>query len=700
MADDARLQTIAELAQQVNKKYGEDTMIIGSAARKDVPRLSTGILAYDLAFGGGWPKNQWSEVIATPTFGKGLALDTPVPGPYGWQIMGVLCPGDTIFGADGQPVTVSFVSEIHHRPCYKVTFGDGTSLVTDDQHRWSMHHTPVVSRYASDRIVSTQEMADAGVERPRLGGGYQWCAPVCSPVQYPTHPVEIDPYALGVWLADGTTLAAAITNSDPEVITRLGRVYDLRRQQCLKNDRAPVWSVWLKDGSRTIAFDLKALGVWGNKRIPISYLQSSVEQRWALLQGMLDGDGYCHTSGSIEWCSVKKDLAQDFVSLVQSLGMRCTIAESDAKLYGRTISKRYRVTFYANHQPFSVRRNMDRWHPANRRSHRSSVISIESVPSVPTVCIQVDAEDELFLAGDYIVTHNTALMYKTIAHNQAVDSDFICLFVAAESYVKTYAESIGVDTDRLWVLESNEMEPCFELVLKAVENRAVDMVVLDSLPAFVTISEIDKDLLEASQPGNTAKIISTFMKKCRRAQRRSLVKDERGCTLIALNSWRDAIGVKYGDPRTTPGGKAKDQEFFLRVELTRDEWIVEGSKIDDRVGQVIKARTIKNKTAPPQQIGQVDFYFTDTKNGAFHLGEFDTVKDIVNVSIALGVIKRAGGTYTFMDEKWRGKDCAKVLIPAAVREDLDLRAALTKACHEAYAKGGLPPEEDESDEPD
>lgn len=297
----------------------------------------------------------------------------------------------------------------------------------------------------------------------------------------------------------------------------------------------------------------------------------------------------------------------------------------------------------------------------------------------------------------------TALMYKTIAHNQAIDPEFTCLFVAAESYVKSYAEAIGVDTDRLWVMESNEMEPCFELVLKAVANRAVDMVVLDSIPAFVTISEIDKDMLEATQPGNTAKIISTFLKKCRRAQRRSLVNEERGCTLIALNSWRDAIGVKYGDPRTTPGGKAKDQEFFLRVELTRDEWITEGSTNDDRVGQTIKARVVKNKLSSPQQSGQVDFYFKNTEKGGFKLGQFDTIKDVVNVSLALKVIKRAGGTYTFGDYKWRGKDCAKEIIPAEVREDMDLQRKLIAACHEAYAHRNDAPElggDEDADESD
>lgn len=293
-------------------------------------------------------------------------------------------------------------------------------------------------------------------------------------------------------------------------------------------------------------------------------------------------------------------------------------------------------------------------------------------------------------------TGKTAIAYKTIAHNMDKDPEFTALFVAAEEFVKDHAVSIGVDIDRLWVVETNEMEPAFEIVLKAIENRAVDMVVLDSIPAFVTITELDKDMDEASV-ATGAKILSNFFKKCIKAQRRSLIEDERGCTMLALNGWRDSIGVRYGDPRTTPGGKAKNYHFFTRTELTRDEWLTQGSKIEDRVGQTIKARVFKNKLAPPQRVGQVDFYFIDTKGG-FKQGEFDTIKDIVNHCIALGVIARAGGTYTFEDYKWRGKDCAKLIIPQAVREDFGLQRALIAAAFDADASGAPLATEDDTDE--
>lgn len=264
----------------------------------------------------------------------------------------------------------------------------------------------------------------------------------------------------------------------------------------------------------------------------------------------------------------------------------------------------------------------------------------------------------------------TAIAYKTIAANQAKDPEYLALWVAAEEYVPDYAASFGVDLERLWVVETNEMEAALDLVLKAVENRAVDCVVLDSLPALVTETEVNKAMDEASV-ATGAQILSRFFKKCAKAQRRSLTEADRPCTLIAINQWRDKIGVMFGDPRTTPGGKAKNYYYFIRVEVRRDEWIAEGSKLDTRVGQTIKMRVMKNKTYRPQQVAQADFYFADTHY--FRKGDFDTVKDVVNVALALELFE---GRYKFNGERIASK---KEELYDVVRQDLGLQQAIRDA---------------------
>jgi recombination protein RecA len=266
----------------------------------------------------------------------------------------------------------------------------------------------------------------------------------------------------------------------------------------------------------------------------------------------------------------------------------------------------------------------------------------------------------------------TAIAYRTIAINQKIDPEWLAMWVAAEEFVPDYAESFGVDLDRLWVVETNQMEPALDVVLKAVENRAVDCVVIDSIPALVTAIEVDKAAGDASVASG-AQILSRFFKKSTKAQRRSLVdSDDRACLLIALNQWRDKIGVMFGDPRTTPGGKAKNYYFFTRVEVRRDDWLTDSTSIDDRVGQVIKMRTLKNKTYRPSQVAQVDFYFTNSKSG-FQRGEFDTIKDVVNVCLAMDVFE---GRYKFEGEKIGG---SKEELYSVVRENPELIQRLREA---------------------
>lgn len=270
----------------------------------------------------------------------------------------------------------------------------------------------------------------------------------------------------------------------------------------------------------------------------------------------------------------------------------------------------------------------------------------------------------------------TALCYRTIAANMAADPEFVALWLAAEEFVPSYAASFGVDLDRLFVVETNEMEAGLGIVLEAIEERAVDMVVIDSIPALVPSAEVEKGM-DGMTVGVAARILGQFFRKSAKAQRRSMVEDDRKCTLIAINQWRDKIGVMYGDPRTTPGGKAKDYFFFIRLEVRRDDWITDGSKIEDRVGQAIACRSLKNKTYRPMQKAVVDFYFAPC--GPFSPGDFDEVKDVVNVCLALDLITRGGAYYSYGDQRWKGKD----QVFAAVREDLGLQEELRSAARKA-----------------
>jgi recombination protein RecA len=224
------------------------------------------------------------------------------------------------------------------------------------------------------------------------------------------------------------------------------------------------------------------------------------------------------------------------------------------------------------------------------------------------------------------------------------------------------------------------MEEAYEAVLELVETKAVDCVVIDSLPALVPITEDEKNMDEATV-GRGALLTGKFFRKMGHAARRSLVEDERPFIGLIINQYRMKIGVMYGDPRTTPGGEAKNYAFFTRIEVKRDEWIETGvGQEKHKVGQTIKIRTLKNKSAPPSQVAYVDFYFDE---GNCFPGEYDFAKEIVALGIIYKIITRAGAYYSYKDRKWQGADA----MVKSIREEVDLKDALDADVREVLRAG-------------
>ena len=266
----------------------------------------------------------------------------------------------------------------------------------------------------------------------------------------------------------------------------------------------------------------------------------------------------------------------------------------------------------------------------------------------------------------------TALALKTIAANQAANPEFTAVWVAAEEWVPEYAEMCGVDPSRLLVISTNIMEEAYEAVIQITESREIDCIVIDSLPALVPSAEDLKDMEEFTV-GKGALLTNKFFRKVGKASKRSLTRPERPFLGIIINQWRSKIGVMYGDPRTTPGGMGKDYSYFTRVEVRRDEWIEVGTGQDKTfVGQSIKFRVIKNKSAAPKQLATADFYFAN--GGPVPAGEFDFAKEIVAIGIINKVITRAGAYYRYGDSQWQGQDG----ILQAIREEIDLREVLER----------------------
>jgi recombination protein RecA len=270
----------------------------------------------------------------------------------------------------------------------------------------------------------------------------------------------------------------------------------------------------------------------------------------------------------------------------------------------------------------------------------------------------------------------TAVALKTIAANQAKNPEHTTVWVAAEQWVPEYADMCGVDTSRVIVIETSVMEEAYQSVIEFAESKSVDAIVIDSLPALSPAPEMEKDMSEMTV-GKGALLTNKFFRVVGTAMKRSLIEDERPVLGLIINQYRMKIGVMHGDPRTTPGGEGKNYAFFTRCEIRRDEWIEVGSGTSKvRIGQRIKVRTLKNKTAPPQRVAYFDFYFAE--GGACAPGEYDFAKEVASLAVVKDIVTRKGGWFYFGDRKWQGIES----VIDSIREEIDLKEELQKLVFE------------------
>ena len=378
--------------------------------------------------------------------GKGLALDTPIPTPSGWVLMGDIKPDDVVFDENGNQCRVIGVSEINNRCCYKLIFDDGASIIADDVHRWvtfdakelanltkrdadwkasrrlkrtstakgikSAAFTAAISARNSARaekmetlplpigtIRSTQEIYDS---QKTTTGRSNHAIKMQGALNTAPAILPIPPYTLGAWLGDGTSINGGFTGIDSSIWERIeSDGFEVRHSKKINSLHTIVG----------LKVRLRPMGLLGNKHIPDQYLRASYEQRLELLQGLMDTDGHAATDGGAEFDNINEKLADGVFELCRSLGIKATKQNGTAKLNGREISKKYRIKFTTILPVFGMPRKAQRLPLVTRRvSQFRYLISCEKIDSVPTKCISVNSTNNMYLAGNAMIpTHNSFL---------------------------------------------------------------------------------------------------------------------------------------------------------------------------------------------------------------------------------------------------------------------------------------------------
>src|SRR5438445_727216 len=280
---------------------------------------------------------------------------------------------------------------------------------------------------------------------------------------------------------------------------------------------------------------------------------------------------------------------------------------------------------------------------------------------IPTGCLSIDAALGVggFPRGRVIEVYGpesggkTTLTLQVIAEAQKLGGQ--AAFIDAEHALDPiYARKLGVDVDNLLVSQPDHGEQALEIAQELIRSNAVDIVVIDSVAALVPKAELEGDMGDPSM-GLQARLMSQALRKLT-----AIVSKSRTC-LIFINQIREKIGVMFGNPETTTGGRALKFYASMRVDIRRIQAIKDGDRV---VGSRTRAKIVKNKVAAPFREAEFDILYGE---GISKTGE------LIDIGIENKIIEKSGSWFSYGDMRLgQGRENAKLFI----KENADLFAEI------------------------
>lgn len=459
--------------------------------------------------------------------GKAIPNDTLIPTPNGWRKVGDIKVGDYLFGQDGKPTKVLNVfPQPTEKEIWEVVFSDGRIAKCCGEHLWEYRydksHGKNRYRVENTEAIYKRALANKWGFKRSSSKGYRFHVKLNQPVEYDKKDFKIDPYVLGAILGDGslrynkTNKSLSFSSEDEEIPTliskRLGENIRCHRNSLknynwyFKDDNKPHHPLWVEE----ILKDYPCL--WNlkseDKFIPQEFLYGSIEQRFELLQGLMDTDGSIDKKGRLRFSTISEKLKDNFVELCHSLGFVVSVGE-DCRTKKYTVGKCYDVHIQSKKSLkdkfFKLTRKLQiakEYIASQKREEHKNHLAIVDIKKTSQktdmTCFTVDNKDHLFLMNDFIVTHNTRnamadacyMSCSSIYENGEwvdIGEKIPTIFISVEldkSELQTMAWSFVSGVPENHILENKYDFGEYERVVKAIQILKESKLFIEYLPDY------------------------------------------------------------------------------------------------------------------------------------------------------------------------------------------------------------------------
>ncbi|WP_399889500.1 helicase-related protein [Streptomyces sp. BBFR51] len=380
--------------------------------------------------------------------GKAQPLDALVLTPAGFRRMGDLGVGDELVVPDGDIALINGVFPQGERDVWRLVLSDGSSVECDDEHLWIVGTSCGWHRGQPPKIMTTREIR---LDTFKANGSSKWYLPVATPVDLGGDSgLPLDPYLFGLLLGDGSfrhdlrvsTIDAEIRDAVAAAVAPECRLVPVKGSRC----DYTIQPTRRMGGARNPVIQaLRDLSLWGvashGKFVPEAFKNTSIKNRLAVLQGLMDTDGTVHTGGfGASFCSASRTLAEDVAWLARSLGGR-------ARILPKRAAFNVSVSLPDVYAPFRLTRKAEQLGPRPKdNTFRRAIRAVEYVGRKPVQCISVGHPSHAYITDNFTVTHNTMVALRAML--AVVDSGGQAVMLAptevlAQQHHRSVVEMMG-----------------------------------------------------------------------------------------------------------------------------------------------------------------------------------------------------------------------------------------------------------------